>query len=212
MRLTIEQVEQAREEGCVLVDIRKSTSFGAAFIHGAINIGLTPSSADWLAMVCDPDKELVLVSDYEAEVAAAVDQFKGAGFGKIRGFLDGGVHAWASAGKDLDHLPQLTVGSLRHVLDKYADHILLDVRTDDEWAMGNVDGAMHVPVAKLVADGGMELLAKDIDGQPIDKQRHITALCGSGYRSNIAGSFLKSKGFEYVYSVLGGMNAWKARK
>jgi hydroxyacylglutathione hydrolase len=208
MRLTIEQVEQARDEGCVLVDIRKSTSFGAAFLHGAINIGLTPSSADWLKMVCEHDKELVLISDYEAEVAAAVDQFKGAGFEKIRGFLDGGVHAWASAGKQLDHLPQLSAHSVRHVLDKYADHILLDVRTDDEWKMGHVDGALHLPVAKLVS-GGLAALAKDVDGGDIDKQRHITAMCGSGYRSNIAGSFLKSQGFEYVYSLLGGMGAWK---
>ncbi len=211
MRMTIGQVEQAREEGCALVDIRKSTSFGAAFIHGAINIGLTPRSADWLKMVCREDQALVLVSDYEAEVAAAIEQFQGAGFNTIRGFLDGGVHAWASAGKDLDHLPQLTVKSLRHVLARYPDHILLDVRTDDEWAMGNVDGAMHVPVAQLVSKGGVAALTKDIDGREIDKRRHITTLCGSGYRSNIAGSFLKSRGFAYVYSVLGGMSAWNAR-
>lgn len=201
MRLSITEVEEARAAGCVLVDIRKSTSFGAAFIHGSINIGLTPSSANWLQMVCERSNELVLISDYEGEVAAAASQFQAAGYSKIRGFLDGGVHAWASAGRDLDHLPQLTAQSLRHVLDKYPDHLLLDVRTDDEWAGGHIERALHMPIARLIAGETPDVLTPE---------RHVTTLCGIGYRANIAGSFLKASGYGHVYSVLGGLAAWNA--
>lgn len=200
MRLTLDEVQKAKDSGSVLVDIRKSTSFGAAFIHGSINIGLTPSSANWLTQVVhDRDKELVLVSDYEAEVMEAVEQFKGAGYQNIRGFLDGGVSAWAAAGKDLDHLPQLTVHSLKVVLERYPDHVLLDVRSDDEWAEGHHEAAQHQPISKLIQEG-IEL----------DRSRHVTTMCGSGYRSNIAGSYLKSLGFAHAYSVLGGMAAWRS--
>ena len=41
---------------------------------------------------------------------------------------------------------------------------------------------------------------------------HITAVCGAGYRSNIAGSLLKSLGYEQVFSLIGGMTAWNASR
>jgi rhodanese-related sulfurtransferase len=54
---------------------------------------------------------------------------------------------------------------------------------------------------------GPKLLKIGID---LDKQRHITTVCCSGYRSNIAGSFLKAKEYEHVFSLIGGMTAWNA--
>jgi len=98
-----------------------------------------------------------------------------------------------------DHLPQLTPASLRTAIDKYPDHVVLDVRTDAEWRAGHIEGALHVPVSDLIK-GGVEL----------DKERHVTTVCHSGYRSNIAGSFLKSQGYGHVFSLIGGMTAWKA--
>lgn len=86
-----------------------------------------------------------------------------------------------------------------HVLAKYGDHVVLDVRTDDEWQDVHIEGAIHKPISDLIHNG--------ID---LDKHRHITAVCGSGYRSNIAGSFLKSLGYEHVFSLIGGMTAWNA--
>jgi hydroxyacylglutathione hydrolase len=35
-------------------------------------------------------------------------------------------------------------------------------------------------------------------------------ICGTGYRGSIAASFLKSRGYENVANVLGGMTAWTA--
>ena len=48
-------------------------------------------------------------------------------------------------------------------------------------------------------------------GTDLGKEDHISIICGSGYRSNIAGSMLKSRGFDHVYSVIGGMNAWRKK-
>jgi len=100
-------------------------------------------------------------------------------------------------GKQLDHLPQLTVDSLNHVLAKYSDHVVLDVRTDAEWQTGHIERAVHRPISDLIQHG-----------PDLPRQRHITSVCGSGYRSNIAGSFLKSLGYEHVFSLIGGMTAW----
>lgn len=57
----------------------------------------------------------------------------------VGGALDG-VSGWAMQGKQLDHLLQLTVDSLNHVLEKYSDHVVLDVRTGAEWQEADKDG------------------------------------------------------------------------
>jgi hydroxyacylglutathione hydrolase len=197
-RLSIYEVESLRKKGAILVDVRQATSFGASFIPGSINIGLTPQSATWMGMVVHTDRDIILVSDVEADAQAAVHQFRRVGFDRILGFLDGGVSNWAMAAMPLNHLPQLSVQSLASVIEKYPDHIVLDVRTGEEWDHGHIETAVHKPIADLVRDG--------IDIQ--DKKRHISVICGSGHRSNIAGSVLKAAGYENTYSVIGGMAAW----
>ena len=73
--------------------------------------------------------------------------------------------------------------------------------TDGEWDAGHIEQALHVPIATLVREG--------VD---LDTNRHITTVCRSGYRSNIAGSLLKSLGYSHVFSLVGGMTAWTAAK
>jgi hydroxyacylglutathione hydrolase len=196
--LSVYEVESLRQDGAVLVDVRNATSFGASFIPGSVNIGLTPQSATWLGMVVEMDKGILIVSDNEGDARAAVHQFRRVGFDNILGFLGGGISSWAMSAMPLDHLPQLSVQSLDDVLQKYTNHIVLDVRTLEEWELDHIDNAIHKPIGDLIREG--------IDIQ--DKKRHISVICASGHRSNIAGSFLKAAGYENTYSVIGGMTAW----
>jgi len=196
-RLAAPQVERAIQKGAKLVDTRAQTAFGAAFLPGAINIGTAPSSVNWLGMVVDAESEIVIVADSDAAACEAALRFRRAGYDRLIGYLADGVSGWALLGKPLDHLPQLTPVSLMHVLEKYSDHVVLDVRTDPEWQAGHIKGAIHKPISDLIRDG--------VD---LDKGRHITTVCGSGYRANIAGSFLKSLGYEHVFSLIGGITAW----
>jgi glyoxylase-like metal-dependent hydrolase (beta-lactamase superfamily II)/rhodanese-related sulfurtransferase len=198
-RLSTFEVENLRSQGAILIDVRQATSFGASFIPGSLSIGLTPQSATWLGMVAQMDNEIVIVSDAEADAHTAAHQFRRVGFDKILGFLDGGILNWANSALPLDHLPQLSVQSLEKVIRKYPDHIVLDVRTEEEWDLGHIEDAVHKPVVELIRDG------IEID----DKKSHISAICESGHRSNIAGSLLKAVGYENIYSVIGGMNAWR---
>jgi glyoxylase-like metal-dependent hydrolase (beta-lactamase superfamily II)/rhodanese-related sulfurtransferase len=197
--LSVRQVEQAVANGARIVDTRSQTAFGSAFLPGTINIGLSASAVNWLGMVLEASADLVIVADSADSARQAAHQFRRAGYDRLAGYVPDGVSAWAMQGKPLDHLPQLTVASLEHVLAKYQDHIVLDVRTDAEWESGHIEGAMHIPVSQLVRNG-----------TDLDKKRHITTVCQSGYRSNIAGSFLKSMGHEQVFSLIGGMTAWNA--
>jgi rhodanese-related sulfurtransferase len=198
-RLSVSQVERAVEKGARLVDTRTQTAFGGAFLPAAINVGMTPAAVNWLGMVLDAEGDIIIVSDSAVDALESASRFRRAGYDRLIGYLDDGVSSWAIQGKPLDHLPQLTPAALRHVLGKYPDHVVLDVRTDAEWEAGHIENAVHKPIADLVKEG--------VD---LDKQRHVTAVCGSGYRSNIAGSLLKSWGYEYVFSLIGGMTAWHA--
>ena len=197
--LSVLQVERAVAKGARIVDTRTPTAFGAAFIPGSLNIGLTPNSVNWLGMVLEAETDIVVVADSPADARETAHLFRRAGYDRLIGYAGDGISSWAFQGKPLDHLPQLTPDSLRHVLEKYADHVVLDVRTDAEWQSGHIEGALHVPISNLIKDG--------VD---LDKHRHVTAVCRSGYRSNIAGSFLKSRGYEQVFSLIGGMTAWNA--
>ncbi len=45
---------------------------------------------------------------------------------------------------------------------------------------------------------------------PWGTDEHVTVLCRSGYRANLAASELLRRGYQNVYCLLGGMTAWQA--
>lgn len=75
---------------------------------------------------------------------------------------------------------------------------IVDVREDDEWAAGRIEGALHIPLSQL-ADRVGEL---DADKTPV-------TVCRSGGRSSKAHAFLVSAGLG-AEDLDGGMQAWEA--
>ncbi len=78
-------------------------------------------------------------------------------------------------------------------------HVLLDVRSLNEWSSGHAPSALHLPLREL-------LQRKD----EIDKDVPIVVLCASGNRSMVAATALAKEGFTPVYNFSGGMGAWKS--
>lgn len=70
--------------------------------------------------------------------------------------------------------------------------MVLDVRTDQEYASGHVTGAVNIPLAMISE------MAGDIKKQ----KKPVLAYCRSGRRSGVATQLLKSKGIE-VYNAGG---------
>jgi len=193
------EIQMALAEGVSVIDLRDATAFGGAYIPGSLNIGFTPQSATWLGTVVDPQKPLLLMAHHADEIDAAVIHFRRAGYDHIRGFVIG-LSDWISQGEETGFLPQLSIHGLRRVMEKYSNHHVIDVRTLQEWQQGHIRQAVHLPLNELIEQG--------VD---LNKDDHISVICGSGYRSNIAGSLLKSRGYNHVYSVVGGMNAWRRK-
>jgi len=182
----------------VLIDLREATAFGGAHIPGSFNIGSAPNSALWVGNVVKPESEILLLANNKQEIDSAVTHFRRVGYDKIKGYITG-LMGWILAAEETGFLPQITVHSLHHVLDKYSNHMVLDVRNEQEWLTGHIEGAKHLPLPELINQGFS-----------CDLNQHLSVICMSGYRSNIAASILKQRGHKNVYSVIGGMNTWKS--
>jgi len=77
-----------------------------------------------------------------------------------------------------------------------AEREFVDVREDDEWQAGHIDGARHIPLREL--SGRVAELPK---GRP------IVAVCRSGSRSAAAVRGLRQLGYD-AENLDGGVTAW----
>ncbi|MEU9763604.1 rhodanese-like domain-containing protein [Streptomyces sp. NPDC047985] len=76
--------------------------------------------------------------------------------------------------------------------------VLLDVRESHEWQAGHAPGAIHLPLATLIADAVLPAEARS---------RPVVVICRSGHRSRRAAELLRAGGVEAV-DVTGGMREW----
>jgi len=76
--------------------------------------------------------------------------------------------------------------------------VLLDVRTQEEYQAGHIQGAKLMPV---------QTLADHLAEVPKDKQVYV--YCHSGSRSAKAAKLLASHGFTRIENMQGGIEAWK---
>lgn len=79
------------------------------------------------------------------------------------------------------------------------DALIVDVREADEYATGHLPEAKNFPVGKLAERAGELEKFKD---------KPIIVCCAAGMRSNKACGELKKLGFEKLYNLSGGVDAW----
>jgi hydroxyacylglutathione hydrolase len=195
--LSADQVETLlKEESVIALDLRRAEAFGGTHLPGAINIGAGQNLSLWAGWLLSPDSNFILVNDngYDAESRLALLRV---GLDNILGYLAGGMPAWIDAGKDWERTTQL---STTEVQQRSSNDLVLDVRSDAEWASGHIAGAQHL----MLGDLPVQLAS-------IPKQHRLITVCGSGYRSSIAASLLAAAGYRDVSSMNGGMAAWNRR-
>ncbi len=78
--------------------------------------------------------------------------------------------------------------------------VLLDVRTEEEWAQGHLAGAVHLD------RGYLELRVETLVP---DKQTPVVCYCGSGVRSLFAAQAMHTLGYQRVQSLARGFAGWK---
>jgi rhodanese-related sulfurtransferase len=78
---------------------------------------------------------------------------------------------------------------------------VIDVRSADEFNAGHLRDAKNMPLADL---------ANRIGELDKNKVKTVILVCQSGARADKAARQLKSAGFEDIYTLEGGVNAWSA--
>ncbi|KAH6570016.1 hypothetical protein BASA50_011155 [Batrachochytrium salamandrivorans] len=80
---------------------------------------------------------------------------------------------------------------------------ILDIRETYEW------NEEHIPFAIYTGRGNLE---RDIEGVAPDVYEDVILYCAGGVRSVLAADALQKMGYRNVYSLTGGIAAWKKAK
>lgn len=185
----------ANETGAVILDTRGAQVFNKGFIPNSINIGLKGDFAPWVgALVPDVKQEILLVTEVGQEEEAIL-RLARVGYDNVIGYLEGGVETWVASGQEVDTITSITPDELA---DKMAEEkvMVIDVRRPSEFSAEHIDGAKSLPLDYI-----SELMAEF----PKDQTMYIH--CAGGYRSMIASSILKSRGYDNLIDIAGGFAA-----
>ena len=178
-----------------IIDTRSPVGFGGAHIKDSFS--LPPKRLLNVGWIADYNKRILLVVEDVEALDFAVRNLLRLGLDNISGYLSGGVEAWYKQGLPLGKTRLISVHELKNMIDTKQEIAILDVRRENEWNEGYLEGATHIYLGHL---------PKQIDQLPRNKP--IVVVCKTGTRSSFGTSILLRAGFDDVCNVLGGMDAW----
>jgi len=184
----------ANETDALILDTRHQNTFIHGFIPQSIFIGIQGSFAMWVgALIPDIKQEILVVADpgMEEEVVTRLSRV---GYDNCIGFLDGGFDAWKNSGKEVDALSQVTAEELKGI----EGATVVDVRKSGEYLSEHLIDAIHVE---------LDYINDQMASVPQEETFYVH--CAGGYRSVIASSILKARGYHNMIDVAGGFKAIK---
>tara|TARA_B110000003_G_scaffold176016_1_gene175489 strand:+ start:5679 stop:7085 length:1407 start_codon:yes stop_codon:yes gene_type:complete len=186
----------ANEKDAVIIDVRHQSEFIKGFIPQSIFIGLGGTFAPWVgALVKDIHQPILLVVPDNMQ-KEAITRLSRVGFDNVLGYLSGGFKAWEVSGKEIDTLQSVSAEFLAEQIIK--EPIVFDVRKPGEYEAEHIENVPSTP---------LDFLNDHISEFPINKDFYVH--CAGGYRSVIAASILKARGYSKVIDVAGGYGAIK---
>ncbi|PWT77101.1 MAG: MBL fold metallo-hydrolase [Bacteroidetes bacterium] len=188
-----------KNEDLILLDTRDATKFTEGFIPGSLNIGLNGRFAEWAGNLMSFEKPIVLVTEPGKEKESVI-RLARVGFDHMKGYLEGGFQTWQRAGEQIDLIVNVEPDELAMDLPFDNRLMIVDVRSETEFADGHVRGALNIPLNTLTDPASMAI---------IEENHNVYIHCGGGYRSVIASSLLKIQGIHNLHNILGGWNMIK---
>jgi len=184
----------ANETEALVLDTRHQKTFIHGFVPQSIFIGIDGSFAMWVgALILDINQPILIIADPGRE-EEVVTRLSRVGYDNSIGYLEGGFDAWKSAGKDVDTLDQVTAEELKGI----EGATIVDVRKQGEYLSEHVVDAVNVEL-----DYFNDQMAS------VPQEGTFYVHCAGGYRSVIAASILKARGYHNMVDVAGGFKAIK---
>jgi rhodanese-related sulfurtransferase len=95
-------------------------------------------------------------------------------------------------------ITEVTPQQVRDMRGRGEEATYLDVREPNEWNLGHLPGAIHIP------RGQLETKIEAI----VPRQRRVVVYCAAGNRSALAADTLQQMGYANVVSLVGGFSGW----
>ncbi|MFP4846637.1 MBL fold metallo-hydrolase [Winogradskyella sp. PE311] len=187
----------ANHESALVLDVRPQSEYIKGHIPNSIFIGLNGGFAPWVgALITDIKQPIVLVVP-EGKSEEAVTRLSRVGYDNTLGYLDGGINAWKNADKEIDTLESISAEEFA-LRAKNSNINILDVRKDGEFQSSHLENAQHL---------SLDFINDKMNDVSADKTYYLH--CAGGYRSVIAASILKARGFQNLIDIAGGFGAIK---
>lgn len=192
--LGLDEFDALVNEGALILDVRHQKEFVKGFIPNAWFIGVDGGFAPWVgALIQDINQKIVIVCP-EGREEEVVTRLARVGYDNTLGYLKGGFNTWKAANRTVNTVEQEDADTFAKN-HKMGIHTL-DVRKPGEFTAEHVEDVQHFP---------LDYIFNHLEEIDTEKTYHVH--CAGGYRSVIAISILKAKGFNKLIDVAGGFGA-----
>lgn len=180
----------ANQKQALILDVRDKEEFVKGFVPNSIFIGIDGSFAPWVGEMIPDLKQPILIVAPKGKEEETVMRLSRVGFDNALGYLDGGLTAWEETGMEVDQIETIKAAEFGKRLEDGINAPVLDVRKPTEFDNGRIQRASNLPLSNISRYF-----------HAFDKSKTYYLHCGSGYRSTIAASILKSRGFDGIVNV-----------
>jgi hydroxyacylglutathione hydrolase len=188
----------ANQTGALILDTRHQSQFVNSFIPNSINIGIDGSFAPWVGTLIPDIKQQILLITEVGREEEVVTRLARVGYDYVLGYLEGGFESWQKSNKQVDNIESISATEFKSKFDLNKDIELFDVRKPSEYEAGRIS---------IAKNSALDFINANMND--FKKENEFYLHCQSGYRSVIASSILKSRGYDKVINVEGGWVALK---
>jgi hydroxyacylglutathione hydrolase len=186
----------ANETDALILDVRHQNDYEKGHIPKSIFIGIDGSFAPWVGSLILDYKQPILLITPEGREQETITRLARVGYDHTIGYLEGGFNSWKNAGYEYDTVTSVSAEDLEEKMKNKVP--VYDVRKPGEYEAEHI---VDVPSTPL------DFINDYVSDYP--KEEDFYLHCAGGYRSMIAASILKSRGYHNVINVLGGYSAIK---
>ncbi len=178
----------------LVLDTRSPKEFAEGHIPNALFIGLDGSFASWIGtLVEDLEQPILLVVD-EGRGEEAITRMARVGYSGVLGYLEGGMNNYIINGGESIIENEVSTSELAEAY-KSLNIQVADVRKPSEFEAEHLENAINQPLDFM--------LSEEVD---LDPNQSYYVHCKGGYRSLVAISHLRQKGFSKLINVQGGFD------
>jgi len=179
----------------IILDTREPAIFYKGFIPRSINIGIKGDFAPWVGAIIKDVKQPILLVTQPGLEEETITRLSRVGFDHVLGYLKGSFEAWQASNKEIDTVNRITASQFAAEVDLKADAVI-DVRKESEYNLDHVNEAFNMPLDQI-----NDWFTK------LNSNKTLFIHCAGGYRSMIAASIFKLRGFHQFKEIEGGFKA-----